>query len=92
MHNSSYLQYSAKLFRNGMVQTFKHFLMIPSAIGRSHLTRLVLIALQLKHRAAEVAFAFKENSQILEDYDSQVFRVLDAVFTDFSGNIFAALH
>jgi MGT family glycosyltransferase len=69
---------------------YKRLLMLPSAIGRSHLTRLVLIALELKHQGAEVAFAFKENSQILEHYNFQVFPVLDAVVTDFSSNVFAA--
>jgi MGT family glycosyltransferase len=64
--------------------------MLPSAIGRSHLTCLVLIALELQHRGAEVAFAFKENSQILEHYQFQVFPVSDAVVTDFSSNAFAA--
>lgn len=68
----------------------QRFLMLSSAIGRSHLTRLVLIALELKHRGAEVAFAFKENSQILEHYQFQVFPVSDAVVTDFSSNVFAA--
>jgi len=50
-------------------------LAIASAIGRSHLTRLVLIALELQHQGAEVAFAFKENSHILEYYQFQVFSV-----------------
>jgi UDP:flavonoid glycosyltransferase YjiC (YdhE family) len=55
------------------------FLMLPSAIGRSHLTRLVLIALELQRQGAKVAFAFKENNQILEHYQFQVFPVSDAV-------------
>jgi MGT family glycosyltransferase len=59
-------------------------------LGDRTLTRLVLIALELKHQGAEVAFAFKENSQILEHYNFQVFPVLDAVVTDFSSNVFAA--
>ena len=59
-------------------------------MGDRTLTRLVLIALELKHQGAEVAFAFKENSQILEHYNFQVFPVLDAVVTDFSSNVFAA--
>jgi MGT family glycosyltransferase len=69
---------------------YKRFLIIPGAIGRSHLTRLVLIALELQHRGTEVAFAFKENNQILEHYQFQVFPVSDAVVTDFSSNVFAA--
>lgn len=64
--------------------------MLPSAIGRSHLTRLVLIALKLQHQGAEVAFAFEENSQILKHYQFHVFPVSDAVVTDFSSNVFAA--
>ena len=71
-------------------KTYKRFLLLPSAIGRSHLTRLVLIALELQRQGAEVAFAFKENSQILEHYQFQVFPVSDAVVTDFSSNVFAA--
>lgn len=71
-------------------KTYKRFLLLPSAIGRSHLTRLVLIALELERQGAEVAFAFKENSQILEHYQFQVFPVSDAVVTDFSSNVFAA--
>jgi UDP:flavonoid glycosyltransferase YjiC (YdhE family) len=53
--------------------------MLPSAIGRSHLTRLVLIALELQRQGAKVAFAFKESNQILEHYQFQVFPVSDAV-------------
>ena len=68
----------------------KRILINPSAVGRSHLTRLVLIALELQRQGAEVAFAFKENSQILEHYQFQVFPVSDAVVTDFSSNVFAA--
>ena len=71
-------------------KTYKRFLMLPSAIGRSHLTRLVLIALELQRQGAEVAFAFKENSQILEHYQFHVFPISDAVVTDFSSNVFAA--
>lgn len=69
---------------------YKRLLMLPSAIGRSHLTRLVLIALELQRQGAEVAFAFKENNQILKHYQFQVFPVSDAVVTDFSSNVFAA--
>jgi MGT family glycosyltransferase len=65
-------------------------LAIASAIGRSHLTRLVLIALELQRQGAKVAFAFKENNQILEHYQFQVFPVSDALVTDFSSNVFAA--
>lgn len=71
-------------------KTYKRFLMLPSVIGRSHLTRLVLIALELKQRAAEVAFGFKEKNKILEHYEFKVFPVSDVVVTDFSSNVFAA--
>jgi UDP:flavonoid glycosyltransferase YjiC (YdhE family) len=64
--------------------------MLPSAIARSHLTRLVLIALELQHQGAEVAFAFPENNQILQHYNFQFFPVADAVVTDFSSNVFDA--
>ena len=68
----------------------KRILMLPSAIARSHLTRLVLIALELQHQGAEVAFAFPENNQILQHYNFQFFPVADAVVTDFSSNVFDA--
>jgi hypothetical protein len=57
----------------------KRYLMLPSVLGLSHLTRLVLIALELQRQGAKVAFAFKENNQILEHYQFQVFPVSDAV-------------
>ena len=60
-------------------RTTKYFLLLPSAIARSHLTRLVLIALELKHQGAEVVFAFLENNQILQHYNFQFFPVADAV-------------
>lgn len=66
------------------------FLLLPSAIGRSHLNRLVLIAQELQRRGAEIAFAFKENNQILKHYNFQFFPVSDAVVTNFSSNVFAA--
>lgn len=68
----------------------KRYLMVPSAIGRAHLTRQVLIALELQHRGSQVAFACKENSQILEHYNFPIFPVSDAVVTDFTSNVFAA--
>ncbi|MEO1373923.1 MAG: nucleotide disphospho-sugar-binding domain-containing protein [Cyanobacteria bacterium J06635_10] len=68
----------------------KRILIIPSSIGLSHLTRLILIALELQNNGAEIAFAFKENNQILKHYDFQFFPVSDAVITDFNSNVFAA--
>jgi hypothetical protein len=64
-------------------------LAIASAIARSHLTRLVLIAQELQHQNAKVAFAFQENNQILQQDNFQFFPVADAVVTDFSSNVFA---
>jgi MGT family glycosyltransferase len=66
------------------------FFLFPSAIARSHLTRLVLIAQELQHRGAEIAFGFPENNQILQHYNFQFFPVADAVVTDFSSNVFDA--
>jgi len=57
----------------------KRILCFACGIARSHLTRLVLIALELQRQGAKVAFAFKENNQILEHYQFQVFPVSDAV-------------
>ncbi len=70
--------------------TRKNILLIPSAIGLSHLTRLVLIALELKQQNAEVAFAFKDGNEILRRYGFKVFPVSDVVITDFSSNVFAS--
>jgi UDP:flavonoid glycosyltransferase YjiC (YdhE family) len=64
--------------------------MLPSVIARSHLTRLVLIALELQYQGAEVAFAFPENNQILQHYNFQFFPVADAVVTDFSSKVLDA--
>ena len=65
-------------------------LAIPSAIGLSHMTRLLLIARELRKREAEVAFAFKEKHRFLEQDGFEVFPVSDVSITDFSGNVFAA--
>ena len=64
--------------------------MLPSAIARSHLACLVLIALELQHQGAEVAFAFPENNQILQHYNFEFFPVADSVVTDLSSNVFDA--
>ena len=68
----------------------KSFLFLASALGISHLNRLVLIAQELQRQGAEIAFAFKEHNQILKHYNFQFFPISDAVITDFSSNIFAA--
>ena len=74
---------------NHIFKDSKRILIIPSSIGLSHLTRLVLIALELQNNGAEIAFAFKENNQIFKHYDFQFFPVSDAVVTDFNSNVFA---
>ncbi len=56
---------------------------IASAIGRAHLLRLVLIARKLRCRGAEVAFAYKEQDEILKHDGFQVFPVAGVVVTDF---------
>ncbi|MBD2501667.1 hypothetical protein [Anabaena azotica] len=40
-----------------------HFLMLPSAIGRSHFNRLVLIAQELQRRGSEIALALSIRAQ-----------------------------
>ena len=72
------------------IQCRKSILMLPSAIGLSHLTRLLLIARELRKREAEVAFAFKEKHKFLEQEGFEVFPISDVTITDFSGNVFAA--
>ncbi|HEY9608800.1 hypothetical protein, partial [Allocoleopsis sp.] len=59
-------------------------LAIASAIGRAHLLRLVLIARELRRRGAEVAFAYKEQTEILKDGGFKVFPVAGVVVTDFT--------
>ena len=64
--------------------------MLSGAVGQSHLTRLILIALELRDRGAEIAFAYPEEHRLLKQLNFQVFQVPDAVVTDFSSNVFAA--
>ena len=40
-------------------------LAIPSAVGRAHLLRLLLIAWELRRDGAAVAFAFREQDKLL---------------------------
>ncbi|MBW4599439.1 MAG: hypothetical protein KME29_07450 [Calothrix sp. FI2-JRJ7] len=88
------LNHSVKIAKYEMIEnifkTYNQFLLLPSAIGRSHFNRLVLIAQELQERGAEIAFAFRENNQILKHHNFEFFLVSDAVVTNFSSNVFAA--
>lgn len=64
--------------------------MLPSAVGLSHLTRLLLIAQQLRKQAADVAFGYREPHPFLQQAEVKVFPVADVEITDFSSNIFTA--
>jgi len=69
----------------------RRVLVIASAVGRSHLTRLILIARELKKLAAEVAFAYQNpQHELLLREGFSVYPVADAGVTDFSGNVYAA--
>jgi hypothetical protein len=60
-----------------MNRTYKarqRILMLSSAIGRSHLTRLVLIALELQHQGAEDAIR-PENCQFCQSSGSTIQRI-----------------
>ena len=66
-------------------------LLFPSAIGRAHLNRLILIAQELQHQGIDIAFGFQNpNDSTLEEYNFAVFPIADATITDFSANVFAA--
>lgn len=65
-------------------------LLLPAAIGQSHLTRLVLIARALRARGAAVVFGFRDDSPILRAEGFERLPVADATVTDFGGNVFAA--
>lgn len=65
-------------------------LLIPSAVGLSHLTRLLLIALELRERGAQVAFAYREEHALLKQAGFTVYPVQDIHITDFSSNVFSA--
>lgn len=66
-------------------------LAIPSSIGRSHLTRLLLIARELRRSGAQVAFAFADPEEpLLKMEGFQVFPVADCRVDDFTVNTYAA--
>jgi UDP:flavonoid glycosyltransferase YjiC (YdhE family) len=65
-------------------------LLLPSGIGRAHLTRLVLIARALRRSGVEVAFAFMDQDPTLLAEGFAVFQAPDATVTDFTANLYAA--
>jgi len=71
-----------------MPRTYK-LLSFPSAVGLSHLMRLLLIARELREIGVEVGFGFKEESNLLKEDSFKVFPVPDVTVTDFSSNVFA---
>jgi MGT family glycosyltransferase len=68
----------------------KQILCFASAIGQSHVTRLILIAQKLQSRSAEIAFVYPEDHTLLKQLNFPVFQVPDVVVTDFGRNVFAA--
>ncbi len=77
-------------YERTLVLSKKRILMDSSAIGLSHLTRLLLIAREFRDRDAQVAFAFKKKDKLLEQEGYEFFPISDVAITDFSSNIFAA--
>ena len=65
-------------------------LMIPSAVGRAHRNRLLLIARALRETGVQVTFAFKEQDAALRDEGFEVLSVPDVTVTDFDANVYAA--
>jgi UDP:flavonoid glycosyltransferase YjiC (YdhE family) len=65
-------------------------LMLPSAIGLSHLTRLLTIAIRLRTDGVQVAFGYPKPHALLDGADFPRIPVADADTTDFSGNVFAS--
>ena len=72
-----------------MVESRRRFLLVPSAVGRAHVTRLLLVARALRRQGAEVAFAFDADDPLLEREGFTVFRVPDVTVRDFSANVYA---
>lgn len=77
---------------NNISTNRKHILFLPSAIGLSHLVRLIRIACELHKMNLEIAFAFKEKNKILKHYNFKVFQVTDVTVNDFSSNVFEGFH
>jgi UDP:flavonoid glycosyltransferase YjiC (YdhE family) len=65
-------------------------LLLPSAVGLAHLTRLLMIGVRLREAGIEVAFGFAQAHPLLQQAEFPLFPVPDVQITDFSGNIFAA--
>jgi hypothetical protein len=65
-------------------------LMAPSGVGRSHLTRLMLIARELRRRGAEVAFAVNQVDPLFAWEGFDTFDVPEVEITDFDRNVFGA--
>ncbi|MCB0374397.1 MAG: hypothetical protein KDD04_00605 [Sinomicrobium sp.] len=65
-------------------------MIVPSAIGLSHLTRMLLIAHELAARDTQVSFAFNIENKLLKQYGFEVFLIPEVKIKDFSSNVFAA--
>lgn len=69
-------------------------LMMPSSVGRSHLTRLVLIAQALRQRGYTVAFGFARADELLQHEGFDVYPIRDIPTPDFrktpNPNLYAA--
>jgi UDP:flavonoid glycosyltransferase YjiC (YdhE family) len=64
-------------------------LFVPAAVGRSHLTRLLLIARELRTRGVDAAFAYGgEHGDLLEGFARHP--LADVEVRDFAADIFAA--
>lgn len=64
--------------------------MMPSGVGRAHLTRLVLVARELRRRGVDVAFAFREADPELASEGFETFVVPEVLLSGFDRNVFAA--
>ena len=65
-------------------------LMVPGGVGRSHVTRLVLIAHELRRRGAEVAFAVSQVDPLFAWEGFDTFDVPEVEVADFDRNVFGA--
>jgi hypothetical protein len=64
--------------------------MSPAEIVQPHLTRLLLIALQLLRQGAEVVLGFKDASPLLHRHGFYRHPVANATVADFAGNVSAS--
>jgi spore coat polysaccharide biosynthesis predicted glycosyltransferase SpsG len=60
----------------------------PSSIGISHLTRLLLVAQELRDRGAEVVFAFNPTRETLPFDGCRFLPIIDVEIADFRTNVF----